>query len=43
MGSMGFITSTVDIYVLINLTYILDELIELIKNGKFDVVEKPKK
>lgn len=43
MGSMGFITSTVDIYVLMNLTYILDELIELIENGKFDVVEKPKK
>lgn len=43
MGSMGFVTATVDIYVLMNLVHILDELIEMIEDGKFDVVENPKK
>lgn len=35
MGSMGVVTATVDIYVLMNLTYILNELIEMIESGKF--------
>lgn len=43
MESMEAITATVDIHVLMNLTRILNELIELIENGKFDVVEDPKK
>lgn len=43
MGSMGVVTATVDIYVLMNLVRILNELIEMIESGKFDVVEKSKK
>lgn len=43
MESMEAITATVDIHVLMNLTRILNELIEMIENGKFDVVEDPKK
>lgn len=43
MESMEAITATVDIHVLINLTRILNELIEMIENGKFDVIEDPKK
>lgn len=43
MGSMGVVTATVDIYVLMNLTYILNELIEIIESGKFGMVENPKK
>lgn len=43
MGSMEAITATVDIYVLMNLICILNELIEMIESGKFDVVENPKK
>lgn len=43
MGSMEAITVTVDIHVLMNLTRILNELIEMIENGKFDIVEKSKK
>lgn len=35
MGSMGVVTATVDIYVLMKLIYILDELIEMIGDGKF--------
>lgn len=43
MGSMGVVTATVDIYVLMNLTHVLNELIEIIESGKFDIVEKSKK
>lgn len=39
MESMEAITATVDIYVLMNLIRILNELIEIIESGKFDVVE----
>lgn len=35
MGSMEAITATVDIHVLMNLTRILNELIEMIESGKF--------
>lgn len=42
MGSMSVVTATVDIYVLMNLIYILNELIEIIESGKFDVVENQK-
>lgn len=37
------ITVTVDIHVLMNLVHLLDELVEIIESGKFDVVENPKK
>ena len=43
MEFMEAITSTLDIYVLMNLTLVLNELIEIIESGKFDVVENPKK
>lgn len=43
MQSTEAIISTVDIYVLMNLTRVLNELIELIESGEFDVVEKSKK
>lgn len=43
MESMESVTATVDIHVLMNLTRILNELIELIESGKFDIVEKSKK
>lgn len=43
MGSMGVVTATVDIHVLMNLTRVLNELIGIIESGKFDVVENPKK
>lgn len=36
MESMEAITATVDIHVLINLTRILNELIEMIENGKLN-------
>lgn len=35
MGTMGVVTATVDIYVLMNLIRILNELIEMIESGKF--------
>lgn len=43
MESMEAITSTVDIHILMNLVRILNELIERIESGKFDVVENPKR
>lgn len=43
MESMEAVTAIVDIYVLMNLTRVLNELIEIIESGKFDVVENPKK
>lgn len=43
MESMEAVTAIVDIYVLMNLTRIINELIELIESGKFDIVEKSKK
>lgn len=43
MESMEAVISTVDIHVLMDLTRVLNELIEIIENGKFDVVENPKK
>lgn len=42
MESMEAITATVDIHVLMNLTRVLNELIEIIESGKFDVVENQK-
>lgn len=41
--SMEAVTAIVDIYILMNLTRVLNELIEMIEDGKFDVVENPKK
>lgn len=41
--SIEAVTATVDIHVLMNLIRILDELIEIIESGEFDVVENPKK
>lgn len=43
MESMEAVTTTVDIHVLMNLTRVLNELIEIIESGKFDVIENPKK
>ena len=43
MESMEAVTATVDIHVLMNLTRVLNELIEIIESGKFDVIENPKK
>lgn len=43
MESMEAVTATVDIHVLMNLTRVLNELIEIIESGKFDIVEKSKK
>ena len=43
MESMEAVTATVDIHVLINLTRVLNKLIEIIESGKFDVIENPKK
>lgn len=42
MESMEAVTATVDIHVLMNLTRVLNELIEIIESGKFDVVENQK-
>lgn len=42
MESMEAVTATVDIHVLMNLTRVLNELIEIIESGKFDVIENPK-
>lgn len=43
MESMEAITATVDIHVLMNLTRVLNELIEIIESGKFDVIKDSKK
>lgn len=43
MGPMEGIKATTNIHTLINLTRVLNELIEMIEDGKFDVVENPKK
>lgn len=43
MESVEVVTATVDIHVLMNLTRVLNELIEIIESGKFDVIENPKK
>lgn len=43
MESMEAVISTVDIHILMNLIRILNELIEIIESGKFDIVEKSKK
>lgn len=37
------IKATTNIHTLINLTRVLNKLIELIENGEFDVIENPKK
>lgn len=42
MESMEAVTAIVDIHILMNLVRILNELIEIIESGKFDVVENPK-
>lgn len=43
MGSMEAVTAIVDTYTLMSVTRILNELIEIIESGNFDVVENPKK
>lgn len=43
MEPIGGIKATINIHTLINLTRVLNKLIELIENGEFDVVEDPKK
>ena len=40
---MERIKATTNIHILINFTRVLNELIEIIKGGKFDVIENPKK
>lgn len=42
MESMGVVTATVDIYLLMTLIRILNELIEIIESGKFGVIENQK-
>lgn len=43
MESMEAVTAIIDIHILMNLTRVLNELIEMIEDGKFDVIENPKK
>jgi hypothetical protein len=43
MESMEAVTAIIDIHILMNLTRVLNELIEIIESGKFDVIENPKK
>lgn len=43
MEPIECIKATTNIHTLINLTRVLNKLIELIENGEFDVIENPKK
>lgn len=43
MGPIESIKATTNIHTLINVTRVLNKLIELIENGEFDVIENPKK
>lgn len=43
MEPMKGVKATTNIHTLINLTRVLNKLIELIENGEFDVIENPEK